>query len=352
MLVIKNVSKTFNLTGNVQDDRVVLKNVSLEINDGEFVTIIGGNGSGKSTLLNILTGVLQPDSGQILLGDLDITKVKEHKRANYFGRVFQDPKMGTASNMTCLENLELAFRKGKTRSVIKWGFSSNMIKLYFVRLLKQFNLNLETRLGQKVGVMSGGQRQAMTLLMAATDSRLDTKKEFINTHIDNVTGSIKSELVNASRNDKKDIKSHLKVAKNDAKLEASKFYDEHKNIYLEESKIAQDDEARLDAYIKFSNALHEYNKDRRILLLDEHTAALDPKTAKIVMELTEKIVRETHLTTLMITHNMRDAINYGDRLIMLHQGRVIYDVKGEDKKKLVTADLLKKFDEADVIAEQ
>ena len=351
MLEIKNVTKTFNLTGNKQDERIALNNVSLSIQSGEFVTIIGGNGSGKSTLMNILTGVLRPDSGQVLLEGMDISKIPEHKRANYFGRVFQDPMMGTTANMSCLENLELAFRKGKHRSFIKWGFSNNMIKLYFKKLLSQFDLGLEDRLNQKVGVMSGGQRQALTLLMAATDSRIDTKKEFVDMYVDIHSGPSRIKIDQAPKEEKRSLKIALRNEKKELKEIASKFYDEQKKIYQEKIASTTDEEEKLNACIAFSNTLHDYNDDRRILLLDEHTAALDPKTAKKVMMLTDEIVKKTHLTTLMITHNMRDALMYGNRLIMLHQGKIIYDVSGEEKKKLTTEDLLRKFDEADIAAE-
>jgi len=259
MLQINNVTKVFNLTGNAEDKRVALDNVSLDVKEGEFVTIIGGNGSGKSTLMNIISGVLQPDVGNVIIDGMDVTKVPEHKRAKYIGRVFQDPMMGTAGDMSVLENLEIAIRRGN-KHTLRWGFSAKNKEL-FIKELTGFDLGLETRLNQKVKLMSGGQRQALTLLMATL-------------------------------------------------------------------------------------------KRPSLLLLDEHTAALDPKTAKKVLLLTQKIVEENKLTTIMITHNMRDAITYGNRLIMLHGGHILFDVSGEEKAKLKPEDLLKKFDEADIKAEE
>lgn len=254
MLEIKNVTKKFNLTGTQEDERIALDNVSLSVAPGEFVTIIGGNGSGKSTLMNIIAGTLSPDSGQVFINGKDVTKLKEHQRAEFLGRVFQDPMRGTAADMSVLENLEIARIRGKKHSPLKWGFSIAH-KEEFIKELQRFHLGLEDRLNQKVGLLSGGQRQALTLLMA---SMIEPK----------------------------------------------------------------------------------------ILLLDEHTAALDPKTAQTVLTLTDDIVKENKLTTLMITHNMRDAITYGDRVIMLHNGKIIFDVKGKEKKKLTVDVLYKLFEEA------
>lgn len=251
MLEVRNASKIFNLTGNALDNRIALDDLNLTIEDGEFVTIIGGNGSGKSTLMNVISGVHALDNGNILIDDVDVTKMREHKRAKYLGRVFQDPNMGTAANMSIFENLMLAYRR-PLRKTLKWGFNKEL-KDVFKQKLSSLNLNLEDRLEQSVGLLSGGQRQAITLIMATLSKP-------------------------------------------------------------------------------------------KILLLDEHTAALDPKTAKVVLEITDKIVNEEHMTTLMITHNMKDAIKYGTRLIMLANGKIIYDVKGEEKKKLTIEDLLKKFD--------
>ena len=352
MIELRNVTKVFNLTGNEDDKRVALDHVNLTINDGEFVTIIGSNGSGKSTTMNIITGSLFPDEGSVVLSGMDITHMKEHQRAKYFGRVFQDPMMGTTAEMSCLENLEISFRRGKKHSPIKWGFSNNIVKLYYKKILSQFSLGLEDRLDQKVGVMSGGQRQALTLLMAATDARLDTKKEFIDMYLDIHTGELRAKI---SKDTPKDelakIKNELKKVRVEGKKIAEDFYLAREKEYNEALQKAQNEEEKLEAYIAFSNSLHDFNQDRKILLLDEHTAALDPKTAKKVLELSDTIVREKHLTTLMITHNMKDAITYGDRLIMFHNGHIIYDVKGEEKKKLTVEKLLKMFNDADELLE-
>lgn len=353
MIELRNVTKKFNLTGNKLDERIALDNVNLTINDGEFVTIIGSNGSGKSTTMNIISGSLKPDKGRVVLSGMDITKMKEYQRAKYFGRVFQDPMIGTTAEMSCLENLEIAYRRGKNHSPIKWGFSSNIVKQYYKNLLSEFSLGLEDRLSQKVGVMSGGQRQALTLLMAATDPRLDTKKEFVKMYLDIHTGEERAKLdLSTSKEEKAHIKANISKIKKEGKIIAEKFYLEKQKEYQDKLLTAKDDKEKLEAYIAFSNSLHEYNKDRRILLLDEHTAALDPKTAKKVLELTNKIVRENHLTTLMITHNMKDAITYGDRLIMFHNGHIIHDFKGEEKNKLEVNDLLKMFEDADKALEQ
>lgn len=251
MLEIKNISKTFN-AGTINEKRA-LKNVSLTLNDGDFVTVIGGNGAGKSTLLNAISGVWKPDSGQIIVDGVNLSHMPEYKRAKFLGRVFQDPMMGTAADMEIQENLAIAKRRGKVRG-FGWGISRKE-KAEYVKLLAQLELGLETRLSAKVGLLSGGQRQAVTLLMASM------------------------------------------------------------------------------------------NKPK-ILLLDEHTAALDPKTAEKVLKITDKIVTENRLTTVMITHNMADALAHGNRLIMMHQGRIIVDVKGEEKKKLTVSDLLDLFTKA------
>lgn len=250
MLKLTNITKTFN-PGTITEKKV-LRGIDLELDDGDFVTVIGGNGAGKSTLLNIIAGVHYPDTGFVSLNDKDMTIVPEHIRAKYLGRVFQDPMTGTAATIGIDENLALAKRRGKFRS-LKGGTSKKEREEY-KELLKILGLGLEERLTSKVGLLSGGQRQALTLLMAT--------------------------LVKP-----------------------------------------------------------------KLLLLDEHTAALDPKTAAKVLETTEVIVNRDHLTTLMITHNMKDAIAHGNRLIMMHEGRVIYDVRGEEKKNLHVSDLLKKFEE-------
>ncbi|OEJ16035.1 ABC transporter ATP-binding protein [Brachyspira hampsonii] len=252
MLELKEVYKTFN-RGTITEKKAI-KGVNLKLNDGDFVTVIGGNGAGKSTLLNLIAGVYEVDYGTISVDGVDITDKKEYARAGLFGRVFQDPMVGTASNMGIEENLALAKRKGKRRT-LRWGITHAEREEY-VEKLKRLDLGLETRLQSKVGLLSGGQRQALTLLMATL-------------------------------------------------------------------------------------------KKPRLLLLDEHTAALDPKTAKRVLELTEEIIREDKLTAFMVTHNIKDAIHYGNRLIMMNDGNIIYDVSGEEKKSLEISDLLKKFETAE-----
>ncbi len=250
MLELKNIHKTFN-PGTV-NEKTALCGLDLKLNEGDFVTVIGGNGAGKSTMLNAIAGVWQVDEGTITIDGDDVTKLPEHKRAKYLGRVFQDPMNGTAATMQIDENLALAARRGKFRSLKKGITGKEMA--YFRERLATLDLGLEDRMTTKVGLLSGGQRQALTLLMAA--------------------------LVKP-----------------------------------------------------------------RLLLLDEHTAALDPKTAAKVLETTQKIVDADNITTLMITHNMKDAIAHGNRLIMMHEGNIIYDVSGEDKRNLHVSDLLAKFEE-------
>lgn len=248
MLEITNVSKTFN-PGQITEKRALF-NINLKIKDGDFITVIGGNGAGKSTLLNLIAGVHFCDTGKIILNGLDLTNMAEYKRAAFLGRVFQDPMMGTASNMQIEENLAMALRRGKVRS-LAWGIKNKERSLYKERL-SMLGLGLENRLASKVGLLSGGQRQALTLLMATL-------------------------------------------------------------------------------------------KKPELLLLDEHTAALDPKTAAKVLEITDKLVSENHLTTFMVTHNMKHAIDYGNRLIMMMNGNIVFDIAGEEKKKLKVEDLLEKF---------
>lgn len=251
MLILKDVNKTFN-AGTINEKRV-LNQFNLHLKEKDFVTVIGGNGAGKSTVLNLIAGVHSCDGGSIVLDGQDITRDPEHVRAKLLGRVFQDPMMGTAANMGIEENLAMAYRRNKHRG-LSWGITQAE-RILYVEALKILDLGLENRLKSRVGLLSGGQRQALTLLMAT----------------------------------------------------------------LQRPKL---------------------------LLLDEHTAALDPKTAKKVLEITEEIVERDHLTTLMVTHNMKDAIRYGNRLIMMNEGRVIFDVEGEEKKKLKVEDLLKKFESA------
>ncbi len=251
MLEIKNVCKTFN-PGTI-NEKVALKELNLTLNDGDFVTVIGGNGAGKSTMLNAVAGVFGVDSGSIVIGGVDVTHLPEYKRAKYIGRVFQDPMMGTAGTMQIEENLALAARRGKGRS-LRIGITAAERETYREQL-KILDLGLEDRMTAKVGLLSGGQRQALTLLMAT----------------------------------------------------------------LQKPKL---------------------------LLLDEHTAALDPKTAAKVLDATDRIVEKDHLTTVMITHNMRDAIAHGNRLVMMYEGRVVVDVSGEEKKKLTVEQLLNLFSQA------
>ena len=251
MLRLTNVSKTFN-KGTV-NEKPALVGVDLHLEPGDFVTVIGGNGAGKSTLLNAIAGVFPPDSGVIQIDGADVSLLSEHQRARYLGRVFQDPMRGTAADMQIDENLALARRRGEGRG-LSWGIGK-VERAEYAERLASLDLGLEDRLSSKVGLLSGGQRQALTLLMATL-------------------------------------------------------------------------------------------KKPKLLLLDEHTAALDPKTAKKVLELTAQVVERDSLTTLMITHNMNDAIRLGSRLIMMHEGHVIYDVSGEEKRALKVHDLLLKFEEA------
>lgn len=258
MLDIQDIKKTFN--PNTVNQKVALDGLSLTLADGDFVTVIGGNGAGKSTMLNAVAGVFQVDEGKIFIGGADVTRLPEHQRAGYIGRVFQDPMMGTAAGMGIEENLALALRRGKRRG-LKWGITSKERGQY-KELLASLGLGLENRLTAKVGLLSGGQRQALTLLMAT----------------------------------------------------------------LQKPKL---------------------------LLLDEHTAALDPQTAANVLKTTEALVMRDQLTTLMITHNMKEAIAHGNRLIMLYEGRVVIDIRGEEKQRLTVEKLLNMFshvsgsDEAD-----
>ncbi len=250
MLEIKDVHKTFN-AGTI-NEKVALDGVNLNLNPGDFVTIIGGNGAGKSTTLNAIAGVWPIDQGQIIIDGTDISGLSEHKRAAYLGRVFQDPMVGTAATMSIEENMAIAARRGQKRG-FGWGITKQERDDFRVKL-KELDLGLEDRLSSRVGLLSGGQRQAVTLLMATL-------------------------------------------------------------------------------------------KHPKLLLLDEHTAALDPKTAAKVLGLSDKLIQENNLTAMMVTHNMKDAIAHGNRLIMMHEGKIIYDVSGEEKKNLHVSDLLAKFEE-------
>ena len=251
MLELRNICKTFN-AGTVNEKKA-LNGLNLTLKDGDFVTVIGGNGAGKSTMLNAICGVFKPDCGEVLIDGENVSKMPEFRRAKLLGRVFQDPMMGTAAQMQIIENLALAARRGKVRS-LKWGITKAE-KEEYRSLLAALGLGLEDRLTSKVGLLSGGQRQAVTLLMASL-------------------------------------------------------------------------------------------KKPKLLLLDEHTAALDPKTAAKVLSLTRQIVAENNLTTLMITHNMKDAIAHGNRLVMMHDGHIILDISGEEKEQLTVEDLLLEFAKA------
>ena len=249
MLELKNIYKTFN-AGTVNEKRA-LAGLNLTLNDGDFVTVIGGNGAGKSTMLNAVAGTWTVDAGQILIGGTDVTHLPEFKRAKFIGRVFQDPMMGTAPTMQIEENLALAARRGQSRG-LRWGITKTE-RADYRELLRDLDLGLEDRLTRKVGLLSGGQRQALTLLMATL-------------------------------------------------------------------------------------------RKPKLLLLDEHTAALDPKTAEKVLKTTDKIISEQNLTAMMVTHNMKDAIAHGNRLIMMHEGKIILNISGEDKHKLTVPDLLHQFE--------
>ena len=251
MLELRNVSKTFN-PGTITEKRA-LSDLNLHLNPGDFVTVIGGNGAGKSTMLNAVAGVFNVDAGSILIDGVNVTRLPEHKRAAMLGRVFQDPMIGTAATMNIEENLALAYRRGQRRT-LRWGIKPKEREEYR-NLLAMLGLGLEDRMTSKVGLLSGGQRQALTLLMATL-------------------------------------------------------------------------------------------KQPKLLLLDEHTAALDPKTAANVLGLTQKIIAENHLTALMITHNMKDALQYGNRTIMMHEGTVILDIDAETKKRIGIEDLLAMFEKA------
>ena len=252
MLEIKNIYKTFN-AGTINEKKA-LQGLNLTLQDGEFCTVIGGNGAGKSTMMNAVAGVWPVDSGAILVDGVDISGLCEYQRASMLGRVFQDPMTGTAADMQIVENLALAARRGSRRSFLKWGVPKAEYETYR-ELLKTLDLGLEDRMTTKVGLLSGGQRQALTLLMATL-------------------------------------------------------------------------------------------KKPKLLLLDEHTAALDPKTAAKVLDATQRIVEKDHLTTMMITHNMRDAIAYGNRLVMMYDGHIVVDVSGEEKKRLTVEQLLSLFSQA------
>ncbi len=314
MLELRGIHKTFD-PGTPMEVKV-MTDFNLIINEGDFVTVIGGNGSGKSTMMNLISGKRNPDKGVILLNEYNICKMPEYKRAPYFGRVFQDPMMGTAADMTILENLTLAYGRGRMRSLFRWSTHAKD-KEYFIEQLKTLDLGLENRLNDKVGLLSGGQRQALTLLMA-------TIRKQPSLH------SIKRDYVRFYMGDKEEAKAKM--------LEELALF---KKEYKEERKVN-----KKEAKQNYLHKIAKYDLTKQILLLDEHTAALDPKTASKVLEVTDKIVKENQLTTIMITHNMKDALKYGNRLIMMSRGKVVVDVNGEQKAKLKVDDLLEMFTKA------
>ena len=327
MIELRRIRKVFNK--GTSTENVALNNVNLLLKSGDFVTIIGGNGAGKSTLLNIVAGSLEADEGLILLNNNDVSRLPEHKRAPYFGRVFQDPMMGTAADMTVLENLSLAYGRGKRRSLFRWSIQQKD-KEYFIEQLKSLGLGLEERLTQKVGLLSGGQRQALTLLMA-------TIRQEPNHRV------IRRDYIRFFDGDKKQAKEDFDKAYKEVKEEWLKAKQEIKKSSLpkEEKK-----EKLKEVYKEFDKKVRVFDLTKPVLLLDEHTAALDPKTAEKVLEITDRIVKENTLTTIMITHNMKDAIKYGNRLVMMSKGNIVVDIEGEEKQKLTIEHLLNMFSEA------
>lgn len=324
MLELRNISKYFNK--GTPSQTIALDNLTLQIKPGDFVTVIGGNGAGKSTIMNIISGSMEPDSGMVLLNDYDVTFMSEHKRAPYFGRVFQDPMSGTAGDMSILENLTIAYGRGSIHSMFRW-FIDKKDKEFFIEQLKTLDLGLENRLMEKVGLLSGGQRQALTLLMATMRHRPSERV-------------IKRDYVRFCEDNKKDAKEEIEKAFELAKKERKESL-----IQLSHSDLSGEDRKLRKAEIEneYKEKIYKFDLTKQILLLDEHTAALDPKTAAKVLELTEKIVNDNHLTTIMVTHNMKDAIQYGNRLIMMSHGKVVVDVSGEEKKKLTVEQLLNMF---------
>ena len=325
MIEVKNISITFNK--GTPSEVKVLKGLNLTLNEGDFVTVIGGNGAGKSTLLNIISGSIEADSGMILLNDVDVSRLKEHKRAPYFGHVFQDPMRGTAPDMTVLENLALAYGRGRTRSLFRWSIRAKD-KQYYIDQLKSLGLGLENKIHQKVGLLSGGQRQALTLLMATMSQKpghLKIVKEYGKFYMGDKEKA------------KKEVKEVYSSAKKEYKAAALRILAD-KTLSFKEKRAKIYEE-----YKVFDSKIRKYDLTKPVLLLDEHTAALDPKTAEKVLSITDKIVKEQNLTTIMITHNMKDAIKYGNRLIMMSKGEIVVDISGEEKQKLTIEDLLELF---------
>ena len=324
MIEIRNLLKTFD---NGSDSKTIaINHLNLTLQEGDFVTVIGGNGAGKSTLINIIAGSVSQDEGEILLNNNDISKLHEYQRAPYFGRVFQDPMVGTAADMTVIENLALAYGRGRSRSLFRWSYRKEEVN-FFIKELKSLGLGLEDRLYQKVGLLSGGQRQALTLLMATIRSKPSYNK-------------IKKDYVRFFDGDKKQAKVDINAVFKSA-------FDDFKNQKKEiiSSNLSKEDKKEQINEFKASldKTLRKYDVTKPVLLLDEHTAALDPKTAEKVLETTDKIVKENNLTTIMITHNMKDAIKFGNRLIMMSKGKVVADISGEEKKNLTIETLLNMF---------
>ena len=324
MIEIRNLVKKFN--NGTASETVAINHLNLTLQEGDFVTVIGGNGAGKSTLINLITGSLPADEGMVLLNNNDISKLREYQRAPYFGHVFQDPMVGTATDMTIMENLALAYGRGKLRSLFKWSYRKKDVD-FFVNEVKKLGLGLEDRLYQKVGLLSGGQRQALTLLMATIRNNPSYRR-------------IKKDYVFFYDGDKKLAKQEIDKAFKEA-------FDEFKTNKKEilSSELNKDEKKAKINELKevLDKKLRQYDVTKPVLLLDEHTAALDPKTAEKVLELTNKIVKENNLTTIMITHNMKDAIRYGNRLIMMSKGKIVADIGGEEKKKLTIESLLQMF---------
>ena len=325
MIELRNIVKRFN--NGTASETIAIDHLNLTLQEGDFITVIGGNGAGKSTLMNIISGSIPADEGMVLLDSEDVSRVPEYKRAQFFGRVFQDPMVGTAADMTVIENLALAYGRGRPRSLFKWSYRKEDVE-FFANELKSLDLGLEDRMYQKVGLLSGGQRQALTLLMATIRHAPAPNR-------------IKKDYVRFSAGDKKELK--LKI--NTIFKNIDDAYKRRKSTVLSDSSLTKAEKAQKIKEIKAirNKDILLYDLTKPVLLLDEHTAALDPKTAEKVLQTTEKIVNEQKLTTIMITHNMKDAIRYGNRLIMMSKGKIVADIGGEEKKKLTIESLLEMF---------
>ena len=325
MIELRNIVKRFN--NGTASETIAIDHLNLTLQEGDFITVIGGNGAGKSTLMNIISGSIPADEGMVLLDSEDVSRVPEYKRAQFFGRVFQDPMVGTAADMTVIENLALAYGRGRPRSLFRWSYRKEDVE-FFANELKSLDLGLEDRMYQKVGLLSGGQRQALTLLMATIRHAPAPNR-------------IKKDYVRFSAGDKKELK--LKINTIFKNIEDA--YKRRKSTVLSDSSLTKAEKAQKIKEIKAirNKDILLYDLTKPVLLLDEHTAALDPKTAEKVLQTTEKIVNEQKLTTIMITHNMKDAIRYGNRLIMMSKGKIVADIGGEEKKKLTIESLLNMF---------